>query len=94
MTSFGFGQQLAVLMEEQAMSFRGLGHRTGLTHGYLNLLVHRKREPSREAIERIARALRVLPEHFRAYRIMKVVDGLAARPDLADALYEQFTRPV
>ena len=77
-------------MAERRTTFRALGERTGLSAGYLNHLVHGNRPvPSNEIMAKLAKALRVEPEHFREYRIRTITDRLETMPDLVDRLYRR-----
>lgn len=85
-----FGPTLQSLMVERRTTFRSLGERTGLSAGYLNHLVHGNRPvPSNDVIAKLAKALRVEPEHFREYRIRAITDRLETMPDLVDRLYRR-----
>jgi transcriptional regulator with XRE-family HTH domain len=85
-----FGETLQALMAERGTTFRALGERTGLSAGYLNHLVHGNRPvPSNEVMAKLAKALRVEPEHFREYRIRTITDRLETMPDLVDRLYRR-----
>jgi transcriptional regulator with XRE-family HTH domain len=85
-----FGETLQALMAERRTTFRALGERTGLSAGYLNHLVHGNRPvPSNEVMAKLAKALRVEPEHFREYRIRTITDRLETMPDLVDRLYRR-----
>jgi transcriptional regulator with XRE-family HTH domain len=85
-----FGATLQTLMAERGATFRSLGDRTGLSAGYLNHLVHGNRPvPSNDVIARLAKALRVEPEHFREYRIRTITERLETMPDLVDRLYRR-----
>ncbi|MEX2103320.1 MAG: helix-turn-helix transcriptional regulator [Gaiellaceae bacterium] len=77
-------------MAERRTTFRALGERTGLSAGYLNHLVHGNRPvPSNDVMAKLAKALRVEPEHFREYRIRTITDRLETMPDLVDRLYRR-----
>jgi transcriptional regulator with XRE-family HTH domain len=85
-----FGPTLQKLMTERRTTFRSLADRTGLSAGYLNHLVHGNRPvPSNDVIQRLAKALRVEPEHFREYRIRTITERLETMPDLVDRLYRR-----
>ena len=43
------------------------------------------------AIERLAEALDVEPEHFREYRLRVITDQLEEMPDLVDRLYKRLS---
>jgi hypothetical protein len=45
--------------------------------------------PSDDVIAKLAKALRVEPEHFREYRIRVITQRLEAMPDLVDRLYKR-----
>jgi transcriptional regulator with XRE-family HTH domain len=87
-----FGPTIERLMTEEGLTYRGLAAKTQLSAGYLNHLVHGNRPvPSKDVVERLARALDVEPEHFREYRLRVIADRLEARPDLIDRLYKRLS---
>jgi transcriptional regulator with XRE-family HTH domain len=57
------------------MTYRALAQATreqdarGLTHAHINMLVNGREKPSLRAMELIARACEVEPEHFAEYRL-------------------------
>ena len=85
-----FGAAVARLMRERGLSYRGLARETGLSAGYLNHLVQGTRPtPSDEVLERLATALGVTVDRFTEHRLRRVVDHLAASPELVDRLYAE-----
>ncbi len=87
-----FGTTIERLMGETGLTYRGLGAKTSLSAGYLNHLVHGNRPvPSKDVVERLAKALAVEPEHFREYRLRVITDRLETRPDLIDRLYKRLS---
>ena len=85
-----FGPTIERLMEENAVTYRGLAEKTGLSAGYLNHLVHGNRPvPSNEIVKSLAGALDVEPEHFREYRIRVITERLEEMPALIDRLYKR-----
>ena len=87
-----FGSTIERLMTETGLTYRGLAAKTNLSAGYLNHLVHGNRPvPSKDVVERLARALAVEPEHFREHRLRVITDRLEARPDLIDRLYKRLS---
>src|SRR5207247_206455 len=61
-----------------------------LSAGYLNHVVHGNRPvPANDVVERIARALRVEPEHFLEYRVRFITERLEQMPELVDRLYRR-----
>ena len=87
-----FGATIERLMTETRLTYRGLAAKTNLSAGYLNHLVHGNRPvPSKDVVERLARALAVEPEHFREYRLRVITDRLETRPDLIDRLYKRLS---
>jgi transcriptional regulator with XRE-family HTH domain len=85
-----FGVTIERLMGEKGLTYRGLAAKTDLSAGYLNHLVHGNRPvPSKDVVERLARALDVEPEHFREYRLRVIADRLEQMPDLVDRLYRR-----
>ena len=71
-----FPRTLRALMKERKLTYRQLADATvavdpdgkGLTHSYLNALVHDKARPSMRAIQLIAAALEISPLRFAEYR--------------------------
>ena len=89
----GFGETVQRLMDEQGVTYRQLAGRTGLSAGYLNHLVHGNRPvPANSVIQSIAKAVGVKADSFREFRIRKVSDTLAKRPDLVDRVYEEIVK--
>jgi transcriptional regulator with XRE-family HTH domain len=77
-------------MQESGITYRALADQTKLSAGYLNHLVHGNRPvPSDEIVRRLAKALKVEPEHFREYRLRVITQKLEAMPDLIDRLYKR-----
>jgi len=70
-----FGDALRELMEERDLTYRSLARRTqeldgkGMTHAHINMLANGHEKPSMRAMELIARALEVEPDHFAQYRL-------------------------
>jgi transcriptional regulator with XRE-family HTH domain len=80
-------------MEDSGVTYRALAARTGLSAGYLNHLVHGNRPvPSDEIVQRLAKALKVEPEHFREYRLRLITKKLEQMPELIDRLYRRLER--
>ena len=89
-SSEGFGAAIERLMNEQAVTYRGLAASSGLSAGYLNHLVHGNRPvPSNDVIKRLADALDVGPEYFCEYRLRVITARLERMPDLVDRLYRR-----
>jgi transcriptional regulator with XRE-family HTH domain len=84
----GFGETVQRLMDEQGVTYRQLASRTGLSAGYLNHLVHGNRPvPANPVIQSIAKAVGVKADSFREFRIRKVSEALAKKPELVDKVY-------
>jgi transcriptional regulator with XRE-family HTH domain len=70
-----FGDALRTLMDERELSYRGLAEKIrridgrGITHAHLNMLANGHDKPSMRAMELIARACSISPEHFAEYRL-------------------------
>jgi transcriptional regulator with XRE-family HTH domain len=78
------------LMDDNALTYRGLVEKTGLSAGYLNHLVRGNRPlPSTEVIGRLARALAVEPDHFLEVRLRTTAERLQMRPDMIDRLFKR-----
>ena len=85
-----FGPTIERLMAEQNVTYRALAHKTGLSAGYLNHLVHGNRPvPSDDVIAGLAKSLGVEAEHFREVRIRRIAERLEKMPDLIDRLYKR-----
>jgi transcriptional regulator with XRE-family HTH domain len=83
-----FGSAVATLMRERGLSYRALARETGLSAGYLNHLVQGTRPaPSDEVLERLAGALGVQADRFTEHRLRRLVEHLAAHPELVDRLF-------
>ena len=88
-----FGVALGDRMRTKGISYRALAEKTGLSAGYLNHLVHGNRPvPANSVIQSIAKAVGVRADSFREFRIRKVSDTLAKRPDLVDRVYEEIVK--
>ena len=80
-------------MSERRLSYRALSERTrradaagdGLTHGHLANLVAGRARPSPRALELIAGALEVEPDHFAEYRLAELRDHRRRLPPLPHA---------
>src|SRR3954447_2588187 len=89
-SSEGFGHTVERLMDETGTTYRALAAKTGLSAGYLNHLVHGNRPvPSNDVVKTLAKALGVVPEHFREYRLRVITERLEAMPELVDRLYKR-----
>ncbi len=70
-----FGEALRALMDERGFSYRSLAEATrqidgrGMTHAHINMLARGHDKPSMRAMELIAQACAVAPEHFAEYRL-------------------------
>jgi transcriptional regulator with XRE-family HTH domain len=83
-----FGEALEARMRAKGISYRTLAEKTGLSAGYLNHLVHGNRPvPANPVIQSIAKAVGVKADSFREFRIRKVSETLAKKPDLVDKVY-------
>jgi transcriptional regulator with XRE-family HTH domain len=62
-------------MDERGLSYRGLAEATrqvdgkGMTHAHINMLAKGHDKPSMRAMELIAAACGVAPDHFAEYRL-------------------------
>jgi transcriptional regulator with XRE-family HTH domain len=92
-TSVPFGEGVETAMRKKGISYRSLAETTGLSAGYLNHLVHGNRPvPSNDVIESVAKAVGVRPTEFREYRIRRIANSLAKKPDVVDRLYKELVR--
>jgi transcriptional regulator with XRE-family HTH domain len=83
-----FGVALETRMRDKGISYRALAEKTGLSAGYLNHLVHGNRPvPANPVIQSIAKAVGVKADSFREFRIRKVSEALAKKPELVDKVY-------
>jgi transcriptional regulator with XRE-family HTH domain len=70
-----FGEALRALMNARGLTYRGLAQAIreiddkGLTHAHINMLANGHDKPSLRAMELIAQACGVKPEHFAEYRL-------------------------
>ncbi len=70
-----FGEALRALMDARGLTYRGLAQAIrevddkGLTHAHINMLANGHDKPSLRAMELIAQACGVKPEHFAEYRL-------------------------
>jgi transcriptional regulator with XRE-family HTH domain len=70
-----FGDTLRSLMERRGLTYRALAEATrgldgkGMTHAHINMLANGHDRPSLRAMELIAEACGVAPEHFAEYRL-------------------------
>jgi transcriptional regulator with XRE-family HTH domain len=88
-----FGPTLERLMQESGITYRALADQTKLSAGYLNHLVHGNRPvPSDDIVKRLAKVLKVEPEHFREYRLRLITKKLEEMPELIDRLYRRLER--
>ena len=87
-TSQPFGTALEARMRDKGISYRALAEKTGLSAGYLNHLVHGNRPvPANSVMQSIAKAVGVKADSFREFRIRKVSEALAKKPELVDKVY-------
>ena len=83
-----FGPTMERLMDETGATYRGLAAKTSLSAGYLNHLVHGNRPvPANPVIQSIAKAVGMKADSFREFRIRKVSEALAKKPELVDKVY-------
>jgi transcriptional regulator with XRE-family HTH domain len=70
-----FGDALRALMKSRGLTYRALAEATrdldgrGLTHAHINMLANGRDKPSLRAMELIADACGVQPDHFAEYRL-------------------------
>jgi transcriptional regulator with XRE-family HTH domain len=70
-----FGEALRALMDERALTYRGLAEATrrldgkGITHAHINMLANGHDKPSMRAMELIAAACEIDPDYFAEYRL-------------------------
>ena len=70
-----FGETVRALMNARGMTYRAIAEATreqdgrGLTHAHINMLVNGRDKPSLRAMELIAQACDMEPEHFAEYRL-------------------------
>jgi transcriptional regulator with XRE-family HTH domain len=85
-------------MAERQLSYRALSECTrrvdaaghGLTHGHVANLIAGRARPSRRALELIAHALELEPDHFAEYRLAELRDQLDERHVGFDAAYHRY----
>jgi transcriptional regulator with XRE-family HTH domain len=77
-----FGEALRALMAPRGLTYRRLAEATrdldgkGITHAHINMLANGHDKPSMRAMELIARACGVEPEHFAEYRLAAAMRDL------------------
>src|ERR1700733_12189611 len=70
-----FGEAVPALMDERAITSRGLAEATrrldgkGITHAHINMLANGHDKPSMRAMELIAAACEIEPDYFAEYRL-------------------------
>ena len=70
-----FGEALRALMQARGLTYRSLARATreldgkGMTHAHINMLANGHDKPSSRAMELVAQACGVAPEHFAEYRL-------------------------
>src|ERR1700751_1637258 len=70
-----FGEALRTLMDERALTYRGLAEATrkldgkGITHAHINMLANGHDKPSMRAMELIAAACDIDADYFAEYRL-------------------------
>jgi transcriptional regulator with XRE-family HTH domain len=70
-----FGEALRELMDARGLTYRGLSEAIraldgkGITHAHINMLANGHDKPSMRAMELIAQACGVEPDHFAEYRL-------------------------
>lgn len=82
-----FAETLGELLREKKMGIRDLSRAAGLDGRDLESMFDGHKEPSRGAIELIAEALDVPPEHFLDYRLASVAQALAQDATRANELF-------
>ena len=88
-----FGPTVERLMLETGVTYRGLSEKTKLSAGYLNHLVHGNRPvPANSVMEKVAKSLGVKADRFREYRVRRICDYLAKKPELVDKLYKDLLK--
>jgi len=88
-----FGPAIEKLMGEKGVSYRAMAEKTGLSAGYLNHLVHGNRPvPANSVMEKVAKSLGVKADRFREYRVRRISDHLAKKPELVDKLYKDLLK--
>jgi transcriptional regulator with XRE-family HTH domain len=88
-----FGPAIEKLMSEKGVSYRSMAEKTGLSAGYLNHLVHGNRPvPANSVMEKVAKSLGVKADRFREYRVRRISDHLAKKPELVDKLYKDLLK--
>jgi lambda repressor-like predicted transcriptional regulator len=91
--SLPFGAALETRMRDKGISYRALAEKTGLSAGYLNHLVHGNRPvPANPVIQSIAKAVGMKADSFREFRIRKVSEALAKKPELVDKVYSDIVK--
>jgi transcriptional regulator with XRE-family HTH domain len=85
-----FAEELAALLEEKALSQRGLAAEVGVSPSHLSRLLRRadyRNTPSRELVRKIALALELPEDHFVEYREAAVVERVLSDEAFREASY-------
>lgn len=90
-------QWLPRLVVENRTSLRQLAAEIGMSQSYLSRIkldrAHEDwRPPSKEVLERIAKALDVAPSDFPEYREIVIEEAIAADGKLRDRIFDQLPR--
>jgi DNA-binding Xre family transcriptional regulator len=86
-----FGEEVFALMTQEEITLRELAARIEMSPGHLSRILRgdEGKQPTREALERLAAALNVPPDHFGEYRAIRVSEAVREDPKLRDRLYRR-----
>lgn len=82
-----FSTALASLLTERNMSLVELSRETGVEVSTIESILEGETDPIPGVIELVARAFRLAPQYFLAYRLAEVVDGLGRDAERANQLF-------
>ena len=71
-----FGQALRQLLDDRKLTYRDFAKKSNVSTTYLSRILVHNVTPSRDIIEKIALALKIDPNYFKEWRIMKIVEKL------------------
>lgn len=88
---------LRAAREPQPRTLRALAREIGVEQSYLSRVTTattQRRQPSRELLEKIARAFGLPADYFPEFRASIVVDAARENPALLDPVYRRLQREI
>ena len=71
-----FGQALRQLLDKRKLTYRDFAKKSNVSKTYLSKILVHNVTPSRDIIKKIALALKIDPNYFKEWRIMKIIEKL------------------